>query len=173
MEIELLPGEEVRDVVGYEGLYKVTSYGGVYKIGLDGQVVKKLRVNRIGAAYVRIPLNKNGKRVWLGTHQIVAKAFIQNPRNLPIINHLDGNKYNCRVDNLEWCTYYDNHQHACDTGLITQYKLSSNDKYTICEDYFGGRATVIQLSERYGVSSTAIYKHIRNYDRIKELLTRK
>ena len=173
MKIELLPGEEVKDVVGYEGLYKVTSYGSVYKMGPDGNVVKKLRVNRDGAAYVRIPLSKSGKRVWLGTHQIVAKTFIPNPRNLPIINHLDGNKYNCRMDNLEWCTYYDNHQHACDTGLNPHYKLSSNDKYQICEDFFSGRATAIELSLKYGVSATAIYKHVRNYNRIKELLTRK
>ena len=76
MEIELLPGEEVRDVVGYEGLYKVTSNGSVYKIGPDGNVVKKLRVNRNAPAYIKVPLSKNGKRTWRGTHQLVAIAFI-------------------------------------------------------------------------------------------------
>jgi hypothetical protein len=47
MEIDLLENETVADVVGYEGLYKVTSNGGIWKIGADGNVIKKLRVNRI------------------------------------------------------------------------------------------------------------------------------
>jgi hypothetical protein len=173
MEIELLPGEEVRDVVGYEGLYKVTSFGGVYKLGPNGTVVKKISVYREGSAYVRIPLRKNNKRKWQGTHVLVAKAFVTNPNNLPIVNHLDGNKYNCRADNLEWCTYYDNHQHACDMGLNQHYKLTAEDKYQICEAYTSGKATVKELSEEYGVVANAIYRHIRNYDRIKSLLTRK
>lgn len=173
MEIDLLPGEEVKDVVGYEGLYRVSSYGGVWKLGPDGEVVKKVSVYRVGAAYVRIPLGKDGQRKWHPTHRLVAEAFIPNPRNLPIVNHIDGDKKNCRYDNLEWCTYYDNHQHACDTGLQPRSKLSAEDKYQICETFFGNEATVKQLSEKYGVVTTAIYKHIKNYPRIKQLLTRK
>jgi len=64
-------------------------------------------------------------------------------------------------------------QHACDTGLHPSYKLSVEEKYQICEAFFGNEATVKQLSEKYRVGTNAIYKHIRNYDRIKELLTRK
>jgi len=173
MEINLLPGEEVKDVVGYEGLYRVSSYGGVWKLGPDGEVVKRVSVYREGTPYVRIPLAKNGKRKWYQTHRLVAVAFIPNPRNFPIVNHVDGDKKNCRYDNLEWCTYYDNHQHACDTGLHPSYKLSAEDKYQICEAFFGNEATVKQLSEKYGVVTSAIYKHLRNYDRIKSLLTRK
>ena len=173
MEIELLPGEEVKDVIGYEGLYKVSSYGGVWKLGNDGNVVKAIRVYREGAPYVRIPLSKDGDRKWHYPHRLVGKAFIANPNNLPIINHLDGDKSNCRYDNLEWCTYYDNHQHARDTGLNPRFKLSAEDKYRICEAYLSGSAAVVQLSEQYGVVPSAIYKHIRNFGRIKELLTRK
>jgi HNH endonuclease. len=175
MEIELLPGEEVRDVVGYEGLYQVSSYGGVWKVGPDGKAVKSIRVYREGAEYVRIPLSRGTgqKRQWHYPHRLVAMAFIANPNNLPIINHIDGDKSNCRWDNLEWCTYYDNQQHACDTGLNSRLKLSAEDKYQICESYHTGSATVAQLAEKYGVAQSAIYKHIKNYDRIKALLTRK
>ena len=173
MEIELLPGETVADVVGYIGLYKVTSYGGIWKLGPDGKVSKKIKIYREGSAYVRIPLQKEGNRKWHYTHRIVAEAFVPNPRNLPIINHIDGDKFNSRFDNLEWCTYYDNNQHACDTGLQPHFKLSAEQKYQICEAYTGGYATVTQLSEKYGVVTSAIYKHIKNYDRIKKLLTRK
>lgn len=173
MEIELLPEETVADVVGYEGLYKVTSYGGIWKLGADGNVIKQVSIYREGSAYVRIPLRKDGRRKWHYTHRLVAEAFIPNPLNRPIINHIDGDKFNSRFDNLEWVTYYDNQQHACDTGLQPRFKLSAEHKYQICEAYTGGYATVRQLSEKYGVATSAIYKHIKNYDRIKKLLTRK
>lgn len=173
MEIDLFPGEEVKDVVGYEGLYKVSSYGGVWKLGPDGKAVKSVSVYREGAAYVRIPLRKNGNRKWHTTHRLVAEAFLGNPRMLPVVNHIDGDKKNCRFDNLEWCTYYDNHQHARDTGLRTDYKLSAEDKFKICEAYYGKEATVIQLSQKYGIRTGSVYKHIRNYERMKLLLTRK
>ena len=173
MEIKLLPGEEVKDVVGYEGLYKVSSYGGVWKLGSDGKVSKSVSIYRCGAAYVRIPLQKHKERQWHPTHRLVAKAFLPNLRNLPVVNHIDGDKLNCRYDNLEWCTYYDNHQHACDNGLHPGYKLSSQDKYSICEAYFANEATVKQLSVTYGVGTSAIYKHLKNYDRIQQLLTRR
>lgn len=173
MEIELLPGEEVKDVVGYEGLYKVSSYGGVWKLGPEGKVVKNLSIYREGSAYVRIPLSLDRKRKWHYTHRLVANAFVPNPLNLPIVNHIDGDKKNCRYDNLEWCTYYDNNQHACDTGLHPGFKLSAENKYAICEAYFSKEATVRQLSERYGVVISAIYRHIKNYGRMRKQLNRK
>lgn len=173
MEIKLLPGETVKDVVGYEGLYIVSSYGGVWKLGTDGKVKKCISVYREGSAYVRIPLRKNGERKWHHTHRLVAEAFISNPHNLPVVNHVDGDKKNCRYDNLEWCTYYDNHQHAHDMGLRTDYKLFAEDKFKICEVYYANKATVKQLATKYGVSESTIYKHIRSYERKKHELTRR
>lgn len=173
MEIELLPGETVADVVGYEGLYKVTSYGGIWKTDSYGNAIRRLRIYRTGSSYVRTGLTKNNKRDFDYIHRIVAKAFVPNPHNLPIVNHIDGDKYNCRFDNLEWCSHYDNHQHACDTGLHPKFKLSAEDKYQICESFTSKQKTVKQLSEEYGVVQSAIRKHIKNYDRIKEHLTRK
>lgn len=56
-------------------------------------------------------------------HRLVAKTFIPNPDNLPVVNHKNGNKFNNHVSNLEWCTYSHNSKHAIDTGLIDKEKM--------------------------------------------------
>ena len=53
----------------------------------------------------------------ISVHRLMALAFIDNPNNYPIVNHKDGNKWNCSISNLEWCTASENCQHAIDTGL--------------------------------------------------------
>jgi hypothetical protein len=164
---ELWEGEEVRDVVGYEGIYTVSNYGGLWKYVKGGSVCRAIKQYRINPKYIRIGLLKDGAWVWRNIHVLVAWAFIPNPDNKPQVNHLDGDKLNSRVDNLEWCTVLENHQHACDMGLNKHYKLSARDKHEICETFFAGKATVKQLSERYGIVDSGIRKHIKNYEKLK------
>lgn len=66
---------------------------------------------------------KNEKKY---VHRLVAQAFIPNPDNLPCVNHIDGNKQNNRVDNLEWCSYKQNMEHAVKTGLYKKYYGKDN-----------------------------------------------
>lgn len=164
---ELWAGEEVRDVVGYEGSYYVSNYGGVWKYDPRKGQCRVVRQYRINPRYIRISLYRDGKTEDRNVHVLVAKAFIPNPLNKPQVNHIDGDKLNCRADNLEWVTVLENHQHACDMGLNNHYKLSARDKHEICEQFYSGQATVKQLSERYGVVQSAIRKHIKNYENIK------
>lgn len=64
------------------------------------------------SGYVKIYLYRDGKRHVKYLHRIVAEAFIDNPNNLPEVNHKDGNRANCRVDNLEWIDRVGNMRHG-------------------------------------------------------------
>ena len=94
---------------------------GDYTIYEDGYVVDHIdgycgwgyRNGGYREAYVYI----GGKKRRMKVHRLVAMAFIPNPLNLPVVNHLDGNKMNNHRDNLEWCTQGRNNIHAIETGL--------------------------------------------------------
>ena len=163
--IELFDGEEVRDVVGYEGLYVVSSLGGLWTIRKG-----KLRAvgqNRKNPKYIRVGMSKDSNRTWKNIHVLVANAFVPNPDCKPFVNHIDGDKLNSRADNLEWCTTMENHQHACDMGLNKHFKLSAIEKHEICKAFYAGQATVKQLSRRYGVVESGIRRHIKNYEKLQ------
>ena len=109
-------------------------------------------------------------------HRLVAEAFIPNPENKPQINHIDGNKANNNVKNLEWATQSENIRHAFLLGLNkpqkgsqqAQSKLNESDVLSIRQIYESGGATKKQLATKYGVSDTLIHYIIirRNWKHI-------
>lgn len=99
-------------IPGYED-YLVSENGEIFST--KRQKFLKPRKNEYG--YLKINLYKNGKYKNFRVHRLVALTFIQNPNNYPIINHIDGNKLNNNISNLEWCTYSQNNKHAWKLGL--------------------------------------------------------
>lgn len=108
--------ETWKDVVGYDGLYKVSNFGRVYSIprpSTKGGIKKQTDMN----GYLRTILSKNHKKFNAGVHRLVAEAFIPNPDNKPTVNHIDGNKHNNNVNNLEWATNVEQLKHSFKIGL--------------------------------------------------------
>lgn len=111
--------EYTKDVVGYEGLYTVNVLGQIWSIKRNKYLTPCN--NKFG--YPCVCLYKNGKARSEKVHRIVAKAFILNPLDKPQVNHIDGNKENNKVWNLEWCTDGENQKHAFAMSLRRGHKV--------------------------------------------------
>ena len=92
--------------------YEISSLGKIRN--LKGKVLKTYIQN---SGYEQIKLNYQGLHIHKSIHRLVAEAFITNPLNKLYVNHIDGNKLNNTIDNLEWCTNSENILHARKTGL--------------------------------------------------------
>ena len=110
--------------------YKISNFGRVMnnKTGY----IKKPSIGKRG--YYVYSMQKDGKSYLRTTHIMLARSFIPNPQNLEQINHIDGNKLNCSIENLEWVSPRDNMLHARKMGLhksdgdkeTAQYSLDGN-----------------------------------------------
>lgn len=159
-----------KDIKGYEGIYQVSNYGRV-KV-LDRKVwnakVECVRKGRIfkttkgSRGYIQVALTKNGKSRIFNVHRLVAQAFIPNPLNLPQVNHIDGNKTNNNVSNLEWCTAQENIQHAHKMNLTSNVsrKVQKLEKYTkniLCEYKSAHEASVIEKIDETSIRRCCNY----------------
>lgn len=125
-----------KDIKGYEGLYQISSFGNVksldrYIINKNGDkqyFPGKYLTQGISDNYLKVILSKNNKQRTFRVHILVARAFIPNPENKPEVNHIDGNKKNNKVNNLEWNTRSENEFHAYRNGLA---KPSNKQKQAV------------------------------------------
>lgn len=150
-----------KDIKGYEGLYEISDKGEV-----RNYITRKLIVGDINNfGYYRVKLYKNKKQKTFFRHRLVAQAFIQNPDNLPEVNHIDGDKSHNYKENLEWSSRTHNEREA-HRLKIKQYKPfevkfqnGEIKKYEFA----------ISLANELGVSKRAVQNWLqkRNYGFLK------
>lgn len=123
-----------KDIKDYEGLYQVSNTGKVKSIRTNG---KLLKLHEDKGGYLIAYLYKKSKYKCFKIHRLVANAFIPNQEEKRTVNHIDGNKKNNSVNNLEWATHSENIIHANKTGLRTvteaQRKAASENGKKTCE----------------------------------------
>lgn len=112
----------VKEVSGYEGLYLIDSLGNVVSCPrqqgsrfVNQYKILGTKINRLG--YKEVALSKDGKTRTVLLHRLLAQHFIDNPDNLPCVNHRNGVKTDNRLENLEWCTRSQNTRHAYENNL--------------------------------------------------------
>lgn len=185
MEADLPFVEVWRDIKGYEGLYQVSNYGRVKSLARitprrhipKKEIIRCLSVDKDG--YLCVNLCKEGIVKVYKVHRLVGEAFLDNPLNLPLINHINGIKNDNRVSNLEWIDASGNAIHAFRTGLrcsprISLYgeknhhcKLSDADCEAIRALKREFNYTNKHLSEMFNIGTTQIGRIINGEQRVK------
>ncbi len=134
--------EEIwKDIKGYEGFYQVSNLGNIRSVGRNiikgsGKYYKEENVLKLAkgkSGYYCVKLSIDGVKKTKSVHRLVAEAFIPNQNNLPCINHINEDKLDNRVENLEWCDYSYNNKYGDGNLKRTKSKIDTwkkkNTKY--------------------------------------------
>lgn len=130
MTRKMIMKEIWKDISNFEGMYQVSNKGRVRRLAHQDaykrydtpkicvrNVKEKILKPAITSDYFEVNLFAKGMSKYKRIHRIVAETFIPNPDSLPQVNHIDGDKFNNCVENLEWCTSQSNVRHSMATGL--------------------------------------------------------
>lgn len=166
-------------IINYENLYEVSNYGNVkrktvnvlYSNGIEclhkGRVLKQ----ELAKGYKRVTLSKQGKSKRFLVHRLVALHFIENNEKVKCVNHIDGNKVNNNIKNLEWVTYSQNEKHSYKVlGKVNQNrKLTYEAILDIKKNCIKGtkgwngiKGNVKHYSKKYNVNFSTILNLINN-----------
>lgn len=153
--------EEIwKPIIGYEGLYEISNYGSIRSvertvISKNGRVLKQkgilLKTNKRGRYTCKSLFKDGGSRAYT-VHRLVALVFLPNSENKPHINHIDNDRYNNYVGNLEWVTQKENLIHAANQGRMSKPPVN----YTSLE-----RLQQVKELLEQGISRTEIAKRLK------------
>lgn len=154
--------EQWKDVKGFEEYYQISDQGNVYSKRSE----RLLHQSLTGSKYPKVSFSIKQGRTYHMVHRLVAEAFISNPENKRTVNHIDGNKSNNNLSNLEWNSYSENCLHAFRTGLHIPHDVTGikNPRALVTEDEVRGIRKMLEtklyfdreIAKVYGVSRELI-----------------
>lgn len=150
--------EEFRDIKGFEN-YQVSNLGRIYSKKRRAY----LKVKRLaGRGYYQVRLSKDGFYYYKNLHRLIAETFIPNPNNYRTVNHINGNKLDNRVSNLEWADDCKQQYEACLLGLkpTTHHILSEEEIIKVYKMYSKG-TSVKEIAELFNTRVQQICKLVK------------
>lgn len=144
-------------IKGYEN-YIIYENGSIWSIGNQ----KFIGANPTSTSkYLYVKLYKNGKVKYISVHRLVALAFVPNPDNLPIVDHIDNNIYNNHYSNLQWCTQqYNIHKSYNTIGPVRNFrKCSLYQNNQLIKSFKSIAGACRYAHTTYGVSATSLSKY--------------
>ena len=155
------------------GRYMISNHGNLRSLDREDSIGRKVKGRELKLTlkpdgYLDVMLCKDGKKLTCKVHRLVATTFLENTDDKRTVNHIDGNKINNRVDNLEWATDSEQQKHAVTIGLRPKGEQCYNSKLTddVVKEIRERRATnpklwtQSKLAEEYGVDQSQISRII-------------
>ena len=182
-----MPEEEWRDVRGWEGLYQVSNFGRVKSIARTAfsipfgkgsgsrPVPEKILSTQDWSGYMSVSFSRSVRRSGVSVkeqkhvlvHRLVAEAFIPNPERKPQVNHIDRNKKNNDVSNLEWATGSENQRHWRDQFDNPPLDVSKWSKAVRCIETGEEYKSLLEAARKTGVNYSGICRVVRHLPRYK------
>lgn len=148
--------EEIyKDIEGYENLYQISNHGNVKSLGNEKtrkeRILKPIKNHK---GYMQVILCKQGKPKLYLIHRLVAQAFIDNPNNLPQVNHIDEVKTNNASSNLEWVTPKQNNNYGTRNQRVAESNTNNPklSKSVLCIETGVIYASTMEVQRELGFS---------------------
>lgn len=168
----MLENEIWKDIPGYENFYQVSNTGKVKSLlrtvnksnGRKQTMPEKIMSNNFDGEYFSVQLQRDWIAKRCKIHKLVVLCFIPEDCNRTCVNHIDGNKLNNHLNNLERCTISENSKHAIKTGLLIMPNIngSNNGRSKLTADQvieireLNGKIRQYEIAEKFGIKPAQI-----------------